>query len=224
MTPRYRCKCTATFDVPFPEEIKVKMFAADYERTWRPVDAQIKAKALDDLYLNGSTQQSMRPVDLEQTRSILDVGIGGGDPWWSDDGGVRPIPGGHKLTLQKQRYGQSSFRQSLLRRFGKRCAISGPQPEATLEAAHLYKYADTSVHDLTGGLLLRRDLHTLFDRWSIAVDTATWSIRVSPELLAYPSLASLDGQPLSVPESLRPKSEYLDVHYGLAREAWATSP
>lgn len=68
-------------------------------------------------------------------------------------------------------------------------AFTGPQPPRALEEAHLYLYSENPGYDLKGGLLLRCDLHALFDRRLITVDPETWTIRVTPELRLYPDLA-----------------------------------
>ena len=54
---------------------------------------------------------------------------------------------------------------------------------------HLYLYSENPQHDLKGGLLLRCDLHALFDRWLITIDPDIWSIQIAPELKLYPDLA-----------------------------------
>ena len=105
-----------------------------------------------------------------------------------------------------------------------RCAISGHQPPEILEAAHLYRYSETSHHDSRGGLLLRRDLHALFDQWLLAIDPADWTVRVASKLLAFPWIAELDGRPVDLEPELRPDPEYLRTHLAYARDAWPGSP
>ena len=49
-------------------------------------------------------------------------------------------------------------------------------PEALKwDTAHLYLYSDNPEHDLRGGLMLRCDLHALFDRWLITIDPDAWA-------------------------------------------------
>lgn len=73
---------------------------------------------------------------------------------------------------------------------------------------------------LRGGLLLRCDLHALFDRWLITIDPDTWSIRIAPELKRYPGLAKLDGRTVQLPEDLRPRLKYIQEHATLAHASW----
>ena len=72
--------------------------------------------------------------------------------------------------------------------------MTGPAPQAALEAAHLYRYADHARHEAGGGLLLRRDIHTLFDAGLITVDNGT--VRIHPSLGDFPAYRILDGSAL----------------------------
>jgi hypothetical protein len=220
----FRCSertCKASFPEPEIDVIDVTVFEADYGRTWRPFDGIVPVSRIQPFFLNKSGQQSIRPMDADGLRAELAADAGLGPRWWKVDGGLRPaIQGGHKLILQKARIGQQQFRQSLLARYGTECAITGPQPEESLEAAHLYRYADTPHHDLAGGLLLRRDLHTLMDRGLLAIDTTTWTVKIAPRLHCYADLAALHDQPLTIPPSRRPSADYLAVHHNLAIETW----
>ncbi|MFN3458045.1 MAG: HNH endonuclease [Novosphingobium sp.] len=68
------------------------------------------------------------------------------------------------------RQGQAAFRRRLLQAYGGKCAITGCEIEDILEAAHISPYKGTQTDDVTNGLLLRADIHTLFDRGLIKVD------------------------------------------------------
>jgi hypothetical protein len=81
--------------------------------------------------------------------------------------------------------------------------LSGPAPEPALEAAHLYSYARIGKHEDDGGLLLRRDLHALFDRGLIAIDPANRTVVVADELKPFPALAALSGADLQIELSRR---------------------
>jgi hypothetical protein len=70
------------------------------------------------------------------------------------------------------RQGQPAFRAQLLDAYDGACAITGEQVEDVLEAAHIQPYRGSHTNSVTNGLLLRADLHTLFDRHLIAVSEA----------------------------------------------------
>jgi DNA-directed RNA polymerase subunit RPC12/RpoP len=219
----YRCDtCATEFDIPAQEELTVQIFTANYSRTWRPADRSFPVEALDSAYTGKARQHAIRRLDAARVRPVLEQHLVTGEPWWGTH--VREderIPGGHGSALTKTRLGQQRFREAMLSRYGEACAFTGPQPPGALEAAHLFLYSENPEHDVKGGLLLRCDLHALFDRWLITIDPDTWSIQVAPGLMRYPSLAALDGKPVLVTEELRPRQKYVQDHATTAHEAWS---
>ena len=117
-------------------------------------------------------------------------------------------------------WASSDSGREMLARYGEISPFAGPQPPGALEAAHLYLYSVNPEHHVRGGLLLRCDLHALFDRWLIAIDPGSWSIQDRPELARYPSLAALAGQPVLIPPELRPKQKYVENHATIAYAMW----
>lgn len=81
-----------------------------------------------------------------------------------------------------QRRGQPAFRKALIEVYGGRCAITGCVIIDLLEAAHVYPYKDGVTNDVSNGLLLRADLHTLFDLRLISADPDTSRVVGSAEL------------------------------------------
>ena len=198
----------------------MQVFTANYSRTWRPADRLFPEEALDPAYIAKAQQHAIRRLDVTHLRSILEAYLVTGEPWWGTR--VREderIPGGHSVGLSKTRVGQQRFREAMLGRYGE-LDFTGPQPPGALEAAHLYLYSENPEHDLKGGLLLRCDLHALFDRWLITIDQDTWSIQIAPELKFYPDLARLDRQPVLLPLELWPRSKYVRNHATMAYAAW----
>jgi HNH endonuclease len=221
--PRYRCQqCENVFDDPDnTEEISVQASTANFSRTWRFVDRPFPAGLLDAAYVARAKQNAVRRLDEARVRPLIDSHLETGEPWWSTY--VREdtrIPGGHGVALSKTRLGQQRFREEMLTRFGERCAFTGRQPPGALEAAHLYLYSKTPEHDLKGGLLLRSDLHALFDRWLITIDPDYWTIDLAPDLDPYPALTALRGQPVQIPPHLRPRDEYVREHAMICRDKW----
>ena len=80
-----------------------------------------------------------------------------------------------------QRQGQQVFRQMLLESYGQRCAITGTSAVDVLEAAHIKPYMGPHSNVPHNGILLRADIHTLFDLGLIAVD-ADYTVKVSKKL------------------------------------------
>ena len=98
-----------------------------------------------------------------------------------------------------RRRGQPEFRRALLEAYGGACAISGCDSEPALEACHIRPYKGPQTNSLSNGLLLRADLHTLFDLGLLAVDTASMTAIVAPELRGT-TYSDLSGKPVFVPK------------------------
>jgi hypothetical protein len=81
-----------------------------------------------------------------------------------------------------QRRGQAQFRARLVEAYAGRCAISGCDAEAALEAAHVVPYLGARTNVTSNGILLRADLHTLFDLGLIGVHCLTRTVVVSAQL------------------------------------------
>jgi hypothetical protein len=69
-----------------------------------------------------------------------------------------------------RRRGQPKFRKDLIRAYGGKCAVTGCDIEAVLEAAHIISYMDGNTNHVVNGLLLRTDIHTLFDLGLLKID------------------------------------------------------
>jgi hypothetical protein len=86
------------------------------------------------------------------------------------------------IARRFNRKGQYKFRKDLLEAYNGRCAITGCEIEEALEAAHIIPYCLTKNNTVLNGLLLRADLHTLFDFNLILVDPDTRIIYLSRQL------------------------------------------
>ncbi|KRE61729.1 hypothetical protein ASG78_09420 [Nostocoides sp. Soil756] len=95
------------------------------------------------------------------------------------------------------RQGQPAFRKSLLAAYEATCAVTGYDTEPVLEAAHISPYLGYHTNIVANGLLLRADIHTLFDRFLLTV-TPDYVVRVAPELSSGP-YGALSGSVLRVP-------------------------
>jgi hypothetical protein len=220
--PAYWCSaCHEPFDFPVEEHLDVETYTADYSRTFKFSDRYFSAKALDPVYISNAKQNSIRELEVARLHPLLEQNLTISGSWWdSQVHEDEKIQGGHALGLSKNRIGQQRFREALLARYGEVCAFSGPQPPAILEAAHLIPYNDNPEHEVKGGLLIRRDLHTLFDDFLITINPDTWSIQIAPELMQFPDLATLNGRPVQLKQGLRPWLRYIQDHAATAHAEW----
>jgi putative restriction endonuclease len=81
----------------------------------------------------------------------------------------------------RPRLGQGVFRLSVTDAYGRACAITDEHSLPALEAAHIRPYAQSGTHAVNNGLLLRSDLHRLFDQGYVTV-TPAHKLEVSPRL------------------------------------------
>ncbi len=72
-------------------------------------------------------------------------------------------------SLMRRRLGQGAFRLAVTDGYNRRCAISGEKTLPILDAAHIQSYAAGGAHELSNGVLLRTDIHKLFDRGYVTV-------------------------------------------------------
>ena len=98
------------------------------------------------------------------------------------------------------RRGQQEFRLALLNAFGRRCVISGCDVVGVLEAAHIRPYRGTNDNHPSNGLLLRSDIHTLFDLNLLGIEPVTLIVRVHPSVRRVP-YDRFDG--MKLPDSPR---------------------
>lgn len=171
-----------------------------------------------------------RPADW--SREIVrgktyDLAEGEGARMWSDcqrvAGAVPLVAEGSPRygtpQLVEPRLGQGIFRVAVMDAWHRACAITGEHSLPALEAAHIRPFARQGPHSVRNGLLLRADLHKLFDTGYVSV-TPDMKFRVSPRLKRdwkngrsyYP----LDGRPLeNLPDSVvdRPDPEMLRWHH-----------
>ena len=213
LKPLYRCfQCSGEFDDPVTRTTQVATYRADYSAGWTDLTG-LAPNELRALCVSPKSQHSMRPMDRDRLTFAL-----GAHPVRM--GNLKAASGmlasGFTLATVRVRRGQPAFRQILLEKFGSCCAFTGPAPEDALEAAHLYSFAAHGRHDSDGGLLLRRDLHRLFDTGSIAV-TAGGTLDVSAELTAYDLYAGLHGRSLTISPTARHR-RWLAAHWEQHRD------
>jgi hypothetical protein len=113
----------------------------------------------------------------------------------------------------KERRGQAGFRTALLEAYDRCCAITRCTVLDVLEAAHVTPYLGPETNNVTNGILLRADLHTLFDLHMIAVDPENMRVSVHPKL-KQSEYGKYDGTKISTPSSptARPSKKALHKH------------
>jgi len=73
-------------------------------------------------------------------------------------------------VLVKPRLGQGAFRIAVTDAYNRACAVSGGKVLPALDAAHIRPYGSGGSHEVSNGLLLRRDIHSVFDAGYVTID------------------------------------------------------
>ena len=117
------------------------------------------------------------------------------------------------LAAITRRQGSPRFRRLLLECYEHRCAISGCDAQAVLEAAHIMPYAGVATNHAQNGLLLRADLHTLFDRGLLGVNPDSYTVALHPTLINT-QYGIFGGQQIRLPERTDcwPSKAALNLH------------
>ncbi len=120
--------------------------------------------------------------------------------------------------LRKVRLGQDAFRTMVMGAYDKKCAISGEKTLPVLDAAHIKDYAKSGPHLISNGLLLRTDLHKLFDAGYITLTDdlrVEVSKRIKEEFENGREYYRFQGEKLKIipgRERDRPGLEYIQWH------------
>jgi len=123
------------------------------------------------------------------------VSESGFDPTDERDARLRML---RSITL---RQGQPAFRQSLLKAYEATCAISGCRVIATLEAAHILPYHGVQTNYVENGILLRADIHTLFDLGACNIDPDSLMVRFDLSI-QDPLYTVYEGKRLLLPKNV----------------------
>ncbi len=120
-------------------------------------------------------------------------------------------------VLTFPRLGQGTFRVLVTDAYERRCAVTSERTLPALDAAHIKPYGDSGTHSVNNGLLLRRDVHALFDRGYLTVTPEHHleiSRRIREEFENGRDYYRLHGSQVRVPRRMqdRPSVDYLRWH------------
>lgn len=128
----------------------------------------------------------------------------------------KSVSDGRRLVLAEivRRQGQDKFRQSLMKAYSNKCAMTGCDTSWVLEAAHVTPYRGSGTNSLQNGLLLRADVHTLFDLSLVSVSPSDRTIQISKALQSS-IYWELQNRPLrqTTPAELQPSEAALALHF-----------
>ncbi|QIR36974.1 HNH endonuclease [Tolypothrix sp. PCC 7910] len=210
--PRFHCpKCGHDYDERVSKPIKCEIFRAYFGDTFVSAEGAIKLEELQQACPedNYNANNSINLIDLQQIQVTLleqvpevakllhknnDYKYIQGD----EASEYVPVKEDRRETVFRQikeRRGQSKFRESLLQRYAEQCMITGLKLLDILEAAHISPYRSTDDNHPDNGLLLRADLHTLFDLNLLGINPESLEVKFHPKVLKA-GYQKLDGRKL----------------------------
>ncbi len=119
----------------------------------------------------------------------------------------------------RERRGQQQFRDAVRKRYADRCLVTGCEVLAVLEAAHITPYRGENDSHIENGLLLRADIHTLFDLDLIGIEPNGLRVDLHPGI--EKEYGYLAGKELGCSQAQRPSLEALKSRYQQFQERLA---
>ena len=227
--PEYRCQDGHTFDSPVVETFPSKLFVATYGNSFVDATGELPASVIKSAALRPSDQLSIEELDIGRIEAppvkvcpgaealltrFLSTRLPDALP---NSAAVAPadftlsLSGSRDLVLRSivARRGQASFRSGLARRYGRACMVTGCTLFEIVEAAHIWPYRGAGDNHLDNGLLLRADVHTLFDLNLVAVNPQRLTMKFHPRVIAD-GYAQFEGVSVRVTKQHSPATEPLD--------------
>jgi hypothetical protein len=193
-----------------------------YENPWNKIDfiklafvyqkyinqRDLNSEEEDDIYVRLLHLMAGKEPKDDISRELLHVIENEFDPQNITDDRERVV------SVVVQRKGQAKFRSDLLKAYQGKCAITGFATKDTLQAAHIIPYLGYETNHPSNGILLRADIHILFDKHLLSIDPKTYEVVISPSLYST-EYEGLSRKKLLLPEKdrFKPNSVALEKHY-----------
>ena len=229
LKPAWRCKKNGhVFDVPRKETIPTATYEAQYGASFQECDPILTIEKLANAVIRPSDQMSIKEIDLAGVEPFLGKAgeeivarfVSNLKPLEIDETEGSDTSGSiieqHRKVLREisVRRGQKKFRDKLIKRYGGTCQVSGCSFVELVEAAHIVPYSECKDNSVQNGLLLRSDIHTLFDLGYLGIDPETLTIKVSPSIRDS-NYRQFEGVTLQTNGSSGPAEEYLTKRLGM---------
>lgn len=232
LKPAYKCSNGHFFDIPKEIDKEITKYTAGYKGNYISYNSVSKTPLdLIPYYDKLNRQLSMQSLDLaalDLFPEISSVLFGRTDiiplfPEEGNDENESPVDGEYNSNNEderqsvyrqiKARRGQKNFRDSLIERYGKICMVTGCTILDILEAAHIKPFRGVKDNHVANGLLLRSDIHTLFDLNLLAIEPKTLIIHIHERIL--PEYKGIQGKELLVKKGNSPSNEELEVRWAI---------
>lgn len=180
---------------------------------WIPIPADFSLNIVQGKTYDLTQGQGLNLWEQVQER-LAHVGLG---PLSEEPKIGDPTVGYGSPALILPRLGQGSFRVMVTDAYQRRCAITREKTLPALEAAHIKPYSESGPHKVENGLLLRSDIHRLFDSGYVTVTSDhrfEVSKRIKEEFDNGEQYRRFHGQMIHMPPTphFKPSPEFLNWH------------
>ena len=188
-----------------------KIYDLDHIKA-NPIDIEDEMRKAINIF--GDLQKSCLPsasdaLILSDAKKIIELSSTiDFDPSSIEDGREK------KLRAVASRQGQKKFRNLLLQAYNSKCAFTNCDVTQVLQAAHIVPYNGIKTNDIKNGILLRADIHDLYDMFFISINPENYKITISSHLMdSY--LQDLNMKQINLPNRLQeyPDKKVLEWHY-----------
>jgi putative restriction endonuclease len=232
--PAYRCNKGHEFETPTRENANCVKYTAHFGDTFTPFTEKFGRDFLRQGCPRFSDQLAMQEFDFTRMESVFRSAFPGAaslisrfvsdaylPPETADSnekdgwaGYIATDTDDREKVLReiRARRGQQGFRDALRARYGDQCMISSCKVLHVLEAAHIRAYRGEADNHPENGLLLRADLHTLFDLDLLGIHPSTLAVHIHPDLHSA-EYGELEGRRVSYSGDKRPSEAALKVRW-----------
>ncbi|MDC0712466.1 HNH endonuclease signature motif containing protein [Stigmatella sp. ncwal1] len=195
--PMFRCKAGHVFDTPKVTSEDCTQYEAHFEGASRTVLGNLSVQEVRRACPDFNGQLAIQKLELalltDKARSLLRSGpvvdsVPQAPLLLAQDAlDAAYVPDGQdeRERIERQiraRRGQKEFRQALRKRFDDTCLVTRCRLPDLLEAAHISPYRGDKDNHPSNGLLLRADIHTLFDLDLLGIEPTTLKVHLHPKL------------------------------------------
>lgn len=232
ISPKFKCRIKHEFDSLIQEEVMVNQFSAMYKGNYIPCSPKSSVNLLNDYYVKRNFYYSIQPVRIDFFRKEFPLVL---DKFSTE--GIIPefetkvvdqsflemseyLPSEvdariSQIARMVSRQGQQRFREALIKYYGTKCMITGCEIPQAIEAGHVNPYRGKKDNHPANGLLLRRDLHALFDCNMIGIHPDDLKVHIHPSL-KNSEYFSLENKVILLPRNgLSPSREALEIRWKL---------
>lgn len=194
--PVFRCADGHEFDNPIHQNEVCTNYSAYFGNTFIHANGVLDRHQLTRACPKYNQQLAMQLIEFDQIKSAIVNKVPGIESFFDDledQSYLYPLEAYEVETKQqdiaksvirqiKERRGQKKIRQALIEFYGSKCVITGCDIVDILEAAHISPYSFDYNNAISNGLLLRSDIHTLFDLDLLGIDPQSLTIHLHQEV------------------------------------------